>query len=84
MPPQSAVASASEMGRFETDWLMRPQNIAALGDLSGQRIDSVHRRRPPQVIVLDIDSSESPTKTTSFADGRRLEWMPKKSSGQSA
>ena len=58
--PQGAAASASEMGRFETGWLTRPENLAALVDLSGQWIDRVHRRRPPRVIVLDMDSSESP------------------------
>ena len=33
----------------------------ALVDLPGQRIDKVHRQRPPKTIVLDMDSSESPT-----------------------
>jgi hypothetical protein len=55
-----AAASASEMGRFETEWLTRPENLAALANLSGQWIDRVHRRRPPKLIVLDMDSSESP------------------------
>lgn len=55
-----AAASASEMGRFETEWLTRPENLAALANLSGQWIDNVHRRRPPKLIVLDMDSSESP------------------------
>ena len=49
------------MGRFETEWLARPENLAALADLPGQWIDKVHRRRPPKTIVLDMDSSESPT-----------------------
>ncbi len=48
------------MGRFETEWLTRPENLAALADLSGQWIDRVHRRRPPKLIVLAMDSSESP------------------------
>ena len=56
-----SAASASQMGRFETKWLSRPENLAALADLPGQWIDKVHRRRPPKVIVLDMDSSESPT-----------------------
>ena len=56
-----AVASASQMGRFETKWLSRPENLAALADLPGHWIDKVHRQRPPKVIVLDMDSSESPT-----------------------
>jgi hypothetical protein len=54
-------ASASQMGRFETKWLCRSENVAALGDLPGQWIDKVHRRRSPKMIVLDMDSSESPT-----------------------
>jgi hypothetical protein len=54
-------ASASQMGRFETKSLSRPENLAALADLPGQWVDKVHQRRPPRIIVLDIDSSESPT-----------------------
>jgi len=54
-------ASASQMGRFETKWLSRPENLAALADLPGQWIDKVHQRRPPRMVVLDMDSSESPT-----------------------
>jgi hypothetical protein len=54
-------ASASQMGRFETRWLCRPENLAALADLPGQWIDKVQQRRPPKRIVLDMDSSESPT-----------------------
>jgi hypothetical protein len=38
-------ASASQMGRFETKWLSRPENLAALADLAGQWIDKVHQRR---------------------------------------
>jgi Transposase DDE domain group 1 len=56
-----SAASASQMGRFETRWLTRPENLAALADLSGQWIDKVHQRKPPKTIVLDMDSSESPT-----------------------
>ena len=56
-----AAASASQMGRFETEWLTRPENLVALADLPGRWIDKVHTRRPPRVIVLDMDSSESPT-----------------------
>src|SRR5712671_4213851 len=56
-----SAASASQMGRFETKWLSRPENLAALADLPGRWIDKVHRRRPQRIVVLDIDSSESPT-----------------------
>jgi hypothetical protein len=54
-------ASGSEMGRFETGWLATEANLAALTGLSGAWIDRVHGRRPPDGIVLDMDSSESPT-----------------------
>jgi hypothetical protein len=30
---REAAASASEMGRFETEWLTRPENLAALSML---------------------------------------------------
>src|SRR3984893_13251360 len=56
-----SAASASQMGRFETKWLCRPENLAALADLPGRWIDEVQQRRPPKMIVLDMDSSESPT-----------------------
>jgi Transposase DDE domain group 1 len=59
--PMGQAASTSQMGRFETEWLARPENLAALTDLPGLWIDAVHKRRPPRVIVLDMDSSESPT-----------------------
>ena len=54
-------ASTSQMGRFETEVLATEENRAALGDLSGQWIDRVHDRCPPKKIVLDLDSSVSPT-----------------------
>ena len=57
-------ASASQMSRFETEWLARPENLATLADLSGNWIDTVHQRRPLKTIVLDMDSSESPTYGT--------------------
>src|SRR3954449_5982446 len=44
-------ASASQMGRFETKWLCRADNLAALVDLPGQWIDKVHQRRPPRIVV---------------------------------
>lgn len=54
-------ASTSQMGRFETAFLTNDENLVALADLSGQWIDRVHSRRPPKGIVLDMDSSVSPT-----------------------
>jgi len=64
-------ASASQMGRFETEWLARPENLTALADLPGRWIDKVHTRRPPKIIVLDMDSSESPTYGAQ--EGQRLQ-----------
>jgi hypothetical protein len=54
-------ASASQMGRFETRWLTAEKNLSALTDLSSEWIDRVHARRPPKGVVLDMDSSVSPT-----------------------
>ena len=54
-------ASPSQMGRFETNWLARPENLATLTDLSGHWIDQVAKRRPRGRAVLDMDSSVSPT-----------------------
>ena len=54
-------ASTSEMGRFETEWLASEQNFTALVDLPGVWIDKVHACRPPKLVILDMDSSESPT-----------------------
>jgi hypothetical protein len=54
-------ASTSQMGRFETEWLATDANLEALADLSGAWIDRVHERKPPDGIILDMDSSESPT-----------------------
>jgi hypothetical protein len=57
----ASAASPSQMGRFETRWLTADKNLSALADLSGQWIDRVHDRRPAKGIVLDMDSSVSPT-----------------------
>ena len=58
---ERSAASTSQMGRFETEWLATEENLAALTNLSGIWIDRVHGRKPPRTIVLDMDSSESPT-----------------------
>src|SRR3954463_16051966 len=54
-------ASASQMGRFETEVLTQAANLSALADLCGHWIDAVHARRPVKGVVLDMDSSVSPT-----------------------
>ena len=56
-----SAASASQMGRFETKWLSRSENLNVLIDLPGRWIDKVRRRRGPKIVILDMDSSESPT-----------------------
>ncbi len=58
--PKKGAASASAMGRFETEILTRPENLTVLADLPGRWIDAVHDKRPPKQITLDMDSSESP------------------------
>lgn len=58
---RGCAASASQMGRFETRWLKAEENLSALTDLSGGWIDRVHASRPPRGILLDMDSSVSPT-----------------------
>src|SRR3954466_330319 len=52
-----SAASSSQMGRFETKWLSRPENLAALADLPGQWIDKVRRRRGPKAVILDTAKS---------------------------
>lgn len=52
-------ASSSQMGRFETSWLAGDGNLAALIDLCGAWIDRA--RGGSKTIVLDMDSSVSPT-----------------------
>ena len=54
-------ASASQMGRFETEILTLAKNREALADLNGQWIDRFHDRNGLKYIVLDMDSSVSPT-----------------------
>src|SRR3954451_22713006 len=54
-------ASTSQMGRFETEGLTQAANLSALTDLCGLWIDRVPARRPVKGIVLDLDSSVSPT-----------------------
>ncbi len=59
--PQVVRHQPSQMGRFETRWLTAEKNLRALANLSGQWIDRVQARRSPRSIVLDMDSSVSPT-----------------------
>jgi len=49
------------MARFETELLSTGDNLTALADLSGAWIDAMRWRKPLKAIVLDMDSSVSPT-----------------------
>lgn len=59
--PDRLATSTNQMGRFETEWLATNENLAALPDLSGVWIDRIHKRKLLKMIVLDMDSSVSPT-----------------------
>ena len=58
---ENKAASTSQMGRFETDVLTQWKNLRVLMDLSGAWIDRVSRRKPMKKLILDLDSSVSPT-----------------------
>jgi hypothetical protein len=49
----------------ETEWLTRPDNLVALSDLPGHWIDTVHSRRPPRIIVLDMGTRAKARPTAS-------------------
>ena len=53
-------ASALAMGRFASQMLAQPENLAALDDLPGRWVDAMHHRRPHKSITIDLDSSENP------------------------
>jgi len=54
-------ASTSQMSRFETELLTQPENLEALMDQPGQWVDRVRRKKPYKRLILDMDSSVSPT-----------------------
>jgi len=54
-------ASVSQMGRFETEILTQPKNLKALIKQTGQWVDEVHQQKSIKEIILDMDSSDSPT-----------------------
>jgi len=54
-------ASSSEMSRFETEMLAMDENLSALTALSGDWIGRANTRRKMKELILDMDSSESPT-----------------------
>lgn len=68
-------ASASQMGRFETEFLASDDNLAVLCDLSGHWIDRVHDRYPPhrgQQTELAPLSRNSSTGVSTGASSIRL------------
>ena len=54
-------ASTSQMGRFETEVLTQPRNLAELTRLSGIWIEELRDRQPMRELILDMDSSVSET-----------------------
>jgi hypothetical protein len=54
-------ASTSQVGRFETEVLTHPDNLAALMAMLGQWVDRIRQRRPMKKLILDMDSSVSET-----------------------
>jgi len=54
-------APTSQMGRFETEVLTQPTNLAGLMHISRLWIDRAHRVKPIREIILDLDSSVSET-----------------------
>ena len=53
--------STSQVGRFETEILTQPQSLKILMDLTGEWVNRVRNRKPAKEIILDMDSSDSPT-----------------------
>jgi len=54
-------ASTSQMSRFETEVLTNCHNLAALMNMPGQWVDLIRQRKPSKKLILDMDSSVSPT-----------------------
>jgi Transposase DDE domain group 1 len=54
-------ASTSEMARFETETLGTRENLKHLSDVLGRWVDRAHRHRTLNKLILDMDSSVSPT-----------------------
>ena len=58
---ERTAASTSLMGRYETETLTQSKNLGLLTNLPGVWVDRVHQRKPLDQIILDMDSSVSPT-----------------------
>jgi hypothetical protein len=58
---ERTAASTSLMGRFETQILTQSRNLELLMNLPGEWVDRVHQRKSLKQLILDMDSSVSPT-----------------------
>jgi hypothetical protein len=58
---ERTAASTSLMGRYETETLTQSKNLELLTNLPDVWVDRVHQRKAPKTIILDMDSSVSPT-----------------------
>jgi hypothetical protein len=58
---ERTAASTSLMGRYETETLTQSKNLELLTNMPGVWVDRVHQRKPLEQIILDMDSSVSPT-----------------------
>ena len=58
---ERSAASTSAMSRFETEILTQAQNLEFLMNLPGVWVDGVHEGKALKHIILDMDSSVSPT-----------------------
>jgi len=58
---KGVAASTSEMSRLETEILATDDNLENLSNVCGRWVDQVAERLPRKQVVLDMDSSESPT-----------------------
>ena len=54
-------ASTSQVGRFETEVLTDSGNLDVLMNMPGHWVDQIRQRRPFKKLILDLDSSVSPT-----------------------
>jgi hypothetical protein len=58
---ERTAASTSLMGRFETQILTQSRNLELLMNLPGEWVDRVHQRKSLKQLILDMDSSVSPS-----------------------
>ncbi|MGD8499994.1 MAG: IS1380 family transposase [Phycisphaerales bacterium] len=58
---ERSAASTSVMSRFETEILTQPKNLELLMNLAGEWVDRVRQLKSLKHIILDMDSSVSPT-----------------------